>query len=328
MRAIVAMRTLMIYNPAAGRPRLQRQTPEAAAELRAAGWTVDLAQTTGPDSAAHLARSAAADGYDAVVVVGGDGTVNLAANGLLQAAEAGLALPALGILPAGTANVLARDLGLPVPGPGLEASLPVAARLLARARVARIDVGVVRSAAGQRCFLCWAGIGLDAAITADVMANPQAKRRWGPLYFAGNLLARLPGLGNAPRYTLDVDGQRWQGRGVLAVASNIQHYAVVLDLAPLAQLDDGLLDVAFFHGITLWNGASTVARLLTSQHPSDPKVRYAQAARIRVETERPQAVHVDAEPFGTTPVEITVLPRSLPILAPPTVEASHLLSVR
>lgn len=328
MRAIVAMRTLMIYNPAAGRPRLQRQTPEAAAELRTAGWTVDLAQTTGPDSAAHLARSAAADGYDAVVVVGGDGTVNLAANGLLQAAEAGLALPALGILPAGTANVLARDLGLPVPGPGLEASLPVAARLLARARVARIDVGVVRSAAGQRCFLCWAGIGLDAAVTADVMANPQAKRRWGPLYFAGNLLARLPGIGNAPHYTLDVDGQRWQGRGILAVASNIQHYAVVLDMAPLAQLDDGLLDVAFFHGITLWNGASTVARLLTSQHPSDPKVRYAQAARIRVETERPQAVHVDAEPFGTTPVEITVLPRSLPILAPPTVEASKLLSAR
>lgn len=172
MRAIVAMRTLMIYNPAAGRPRLQRQTPEAAAELQAAGWTVDLAQTTGPDSAAHLARSAAADGYDAVVVVGGDGTVNLAANGLLQAAEAGLAPPALGILPAGTANVLARDLGLPAPGPGLEASLPLAARLLARSRVARIDVGVVRSAAGQRCFLCWAGIGLDAAITADVMANP------------------------------------------------------------------------------------------------------------------------------------------------------------
>lgn len=108
--------------------------------------------------------------------------------------------------------------------------------------------------------------------------------------------------------------------------ANIQHYAVVLDMAPLAQLDDGLLDVAFFHGITLWNGAGALARLLTSQHLSDPNVRYAQAARIRVETERPQAVHVHAEPFGTTPVEITVRPRSLPILAPPTVEAHHLLS--
>ena len=326
MRA-VTMRALLIHNPAAGRPRLQRQVPEAADVLRAAGWAVDLAATTGPDSAAQLARQAAADGYSAVLVAGGDGTVNLVADALLHAQEDGLPLPALGVLPAGTANVLARDLGLPAPGPGVEASLPAAARLLAHARVVPIDAGVVQSAAGRRCFVCWAGVGLDAAVTADVMANPQAKRRWGPLYFAGNLLARLPGIRNAPRYRLDVDGQVWHGRGILIVASNIQHYAVVLDMAPTARIDDGLLDVAFFHGITLWNGGSTVARLLTSQHPSDPNVRYAQAARIRIETERPQAVHVDAEPFGVTPVEITVLARRLPLLVPPTTAAKNLLSL-
>ncbi|HSN73509.1 MAG TPA: diacylglycerol kinase family protein [Anaerolineae bacterium] len=324
MRAIVTMRTLVIYNPAAGRPRLQRQVPDAIAELHAAGWTVDLAETTGPDSALHLARAAAARGYHAVVVAGGDGTVNQAANGLLQARSAGQALPALGILPAGTANVLARDLGLPVPVSGLEATLPAAARLLARSRIVSIDVGVARIAAEERYFLCWAGVGLDAAVTADVMANPKAKRRLGVLYFAGNLLARLPGIKNAPRYMLAVDGQIWQGQGILAVVSNIQHYAVVLDMAPSALLTDGLLDVAFFHGITLWNAGGTLARLLTSQHPSDPNVRYAQARQISIETARPQAVHVDAEPFGVTPVEITVLPRALPFLAPPTVEAKRL----
>ncbi len=323
----VTTRALLIHNPAAGRPRLQRQVPEAADTLRAAGWTVDLAATTGPDSAAQFACQAAADGYGAVLVAGGDGTVNLVADGLLRAGEEGKALPALGILPAGTANVLARDLGLPAPGPGTEASLPAAARLLVHARVASIDAGIAASAAGRRCFLCWAGVGLDAAVTADVMANPQAKRRFGPLYFVSNLLARLPGLRNAPRYRLQVDGQVWQGRGILVVASNIQHYAVVLDMAPTARIDDGLLDVAFFHGITLWNGGSTLARLLTSQHPSDPNVRYAQATRICIETERPQPVHVDAEPFGVTPVEITVLPRRLPLLVPPTTAARRLLSV-
>lgn len=327
MLAILTMRTLLIHNPAAGRPRLQRQAPDAVAVLQAAGWTVDPVPTSGPDSALQLARAAADQGYEAVVVVGGDGTINQAANGLLQARSAGQPLPALGILPAGTGNVLARDLGLPVPGPGLETSLPAAARLLVRSHVVAIDAGLVRSAAGERYFLCWAGVGLDAAVTADVMANPQAKRRFGPLYFVTNLLARLPGIKNAPRYTLSVDGQVWQGRGILAVISNIQHYAVLLDMAPSALLTDGLLDVAFFHGITLWNGASTLARLLTSQHPSDPNVRYAQAAQIYIESEQPQAVHVDAEPFGTTPLEVTVLPAVLPLLAPPTVNARRLAPV-
>lgn len=324
MRAILTMHTLLIYNPVAGRPRLQNQVPDAVAELHAVGWSVDLAETTGPDSALHLARDAAVKGYDAVVVVGGDGTANQAANGLLQARNGQQPLPALGVLPAGTANVLARDLGLPAPVSGLESTLPAAARLLARSRVVPIDVGLARNAAGERYFLCWAGVGLDAAVTADVMANPQAKRRLGVLYFASTLLARLPGLRNAPRYTLHVDDQVWQGRGILAVVSNIEHYAVVLPMAPSAQLNDGLLDVAFFHGITLWNAGSTLARVLTSQHPSDPNVRYAQARRIRIDAAQPQPVHVDAEPFGVTPVEISVLPKALPILAPPTEEARRL----
>jgi len=321
------MRTLLIHNPAAGRLRLQRQVPDAVAVLRSAGLTVDLAATTGPDSARRLASAAVEQGYEAVVVAGGDGTVNLAANGLLQARREGQPLPALGILPAGTANVLARDLGLPVPGPTPEATLPAAARLLVRSHVVSIDVGLARSTAGERFFLCWAGVGLDAAVTADVMANPQAKRRLGVLFFVGNLLARLPGLRHAPLYTVAVDDQTWQGQGVLAVVSNIQHYAVMLDMAPSALLTDGLLDVTFFHGITAWNGPSTVARLLTSRHPSDPRVRYAQAAAIRIDAAQTQAVHVDAEPFGVTPVEIAVAPAALPLLMPPTAEAERLASV-
>ncbi|MEI2690057.1 MAG: diacylglycerol kinase family protein [Anaerolineae bacterium] len=318
------MRTLLIHNPAAGRQRLQRQVSDAVAVLQVAGWTVDLAATTGPDSATHLASAAAGQGYEAVIVAGGDGTVNLAANGLMQARSRGQALPALGLLPAGTANVLARDLGLPAPVSGLENTLPAAARLLARSRIVPIDVGLARSATEERYFLCWAGVGLDAAVTADVMANPQAKRRLGVLFFVSNLLARLPGIRNAPHYTLHVDGQVWQGQGVLVVVSNIQHYAVVLEMAPSALLTDGLLDVAFFHGITAWNGPSTVARLLTSRHPSDPNVHYAQARRVVIDTAQPQAVHVDAEPFGVTPLEITVLSGALPLLIPPTMEAKRL----
>lgn len=319
------MNTLLIYNPAAGRPRRRGQVNDAVAELRAAGWSVDLAETVGADSATQFAHQAVDGGYATVVVIGGDGTVNQVVNGLLQARRDHAVLPALGILPAGTANVLARDLGLPVPGRGQAATIPAAARVLTQSRIAPIDIGVARNAQRERYFACWAGIGLDAAITADVMANPQAKRRFGSLYFVTNLLARLPGIQTAPIYRVSVDGELWEGKGILAVASNIQHYAGVLDMAPRALLNDGLLDVTFFHGITLWNGASTLARLLASRHPSDPNVRYAQAKEVVVDAERPQPVHVDAEPFDVTPVTISVLPRVLPLLVPPSAAGERLV---
>lgn len=318
----------LAYNPAAGLSDAQPQLARAVSELRSAGWTVDLAESHSAEELVALAAHAGVAGYQAFLVAGGDGSINLAANGLMQAARAGQSVPALGILPSGTANVLARDLGLPVPGATPEGALPAVARLLARARVAAIDVGVARSASGERSFLCWAGVGLDAAITADVMANPQAKRRLGALYFAGNLLARLARVGNAPYYSVEVDGQTWHGRAILTVVSNIQHYAVVLPMAPSALLNDGLLDVSFFHGITLWNGAATLARLLTSQHASDPRVRCARARRVRIDAEQPQHVHLDAEPFGVTPLEITVESQALPILAPPTLEARRLVPPR
>ena len=320
-------RALVVSNPVAGWSRVQRQLPEAVAVLRAAGWRVDWELTQGAASMRTLAGQAAAAGYDVFVACGGDGSINEAANGLLAGERAGRAGPALAILPAGTANVLARTLGMPVPlpGPALEPTLPAAARLLVEAHVHYIDVGLVRRGGQTRAFLCWAGIGLDAAVAADVMAQPTLKRRLGPLSFAGKLVARLPSLRYAPRYTLHVDGETWQGRGVVAVVSNIPRYAVVLDMAPKAALDDGLLDVAFFHNLKLWNAGAMLTRLLLRRHPSDPNVRYAQARTVEVVTARPEPVHVDAEPFGHTPVTIQVLPAALPLLLPRTSASRRLL---
>ena len=107
-------------------------------------------------------------------------------------------------------------------------TLPAAARLLLKSTPEWIDAGLASGAQGERTFVCWAGVGIDAAITAHVMANPQAKRRFGALYFASSALAHLPQVRNAPNYTISVDDQVWQGQGILAVASNIQHYACLL----------------------------------------------------------------------------------------------------
>lgn len=325
-RLIGNMRALLVYNPIAGRGGPRREIPDAIAVLQAAGWLIKPAQTEGPDHAGQLARQACAEGYDVVLVAGGDGTINQVADGLMAAARAGMPLAALGLLPAGTANVLARDLGLPVPGRGLSATLPAAARLLLQSSAQWIDAGRATSAAGERTFVCWAGVGIDAAITAHVMANPEAKRRFGALYFAGAAVTHVPQIQNAPSYTIQVDGHVWRGQGILAVANNIQHYAVVIDMAPMASLNDGLLDVVFFRSAGLRNGLGVLSKLALGRHIGDPDVEYALARRAVIDADTPQPVHVDAEPFGVTPLTVEVVPHALRLLVPPSKPARRLVS--
>lgn len=321
------MRVLLLFNGTSGVSGSHRKVPDAIAILEEAGWQVEPVATQSPDDTERLARTAGAAGFNIVAAVGGDGTVNVVANGL-AAADPDQPAAALGILPAGTANVLARDLGLPVPLPGVLDTLPEAARWLTRSRPAWVDAGRVVNAAGQRVFLCWTGVGLDAAITAQVMANPKIKRRLGAFAFVFGALRQVNEIRHSPQYTVQVDQRRFQGRGVLAVASNIQRYAVVFDMAPEAAMNDGLLDVTFFHSVTVFNGLNKLWKLSTAQHIDDPGVDYSTGRLVSIDAETPQPVHVDAEPFGETPVTIEVLPRALRMMVPPTEAARRLVRVQ
>lgn len=322
------MRVLLIYNPAAGRSRQAGQLAGAIALMEDAGWIVEPAHTQAPDHAEHLAEQAAADGFQAVVVVGGDGTVNQVVNGLMAAHEAGAASVALGLLPGGTANVLARDLGLPVPGPGRTATVLEAAQLLLQSSVESVDLGLVRNARGTRYFTCWAGVGVDAAVTAHVEANPQVKRRIGPLFFAASAALHARQLVNAPHYTIRMGDHTWRGQGILVVISNIKHYAILFDMAPRASLNDGLLDLAFFRSGSVINMAKTLWLLRTGQHIAEHDVTAARIEQVEIDAERSQPVHLDAEPFGTTPITVGVKPRSLRLLVPPLPKAQGLVSAR
>ena len=136
------MRVLLLYNASAGARTSHRRLPAAIAVLEQAGWQVESTATNTPEHAETLARTAAAAGFDIVAAAGGDGTINVVANGLAMA-DPDEPAAALGILPAGTGNVLARDLGLPVPVPGVLDMLPEAAHLLVRSRSMAVDLGRV-----------------------------------------------------------------------------------------------------------------------------------------------------------------------------------------
>jgi YegS/Rv2252/BmrU family lipid kinase len=303
-------RGVIVYNPTSGSRGAQRDLVAARAYLVEHGWSIKVEQTRAAGDAGRLARAAADAGLETVLIAGGDGTLNEAANALVGTQTA------IGLLPCGTANVWARQLGMLPPYRGLVD----AARLMNEARVRTIDVG--RATVGldsdrsvTRHFLLWSGLGLDAHVTQAVEPRPASFKRWGVIgYSLAAVRAAMAYRG--VRAELEIDGRRMAGRVMLAVVGNAGLYAGYFPLAPDAKLDDGWLDVSVFRGYRFLSAVGHFVRMLLRLHLRDPQVITTRARRIRVTTSDACGVHVDAEPIGATPAEFSVVPRALRILAP------------
>jgi len=307
------MKARLIYNPSAGRRTARGEIQRAADQLRQHGWSVDIAETIRQGDAIRLARAAAAEKLDAVIAVGGDGTLNEVANGVVDSETA------LGVLPLGTANVWAKEMGLPL------GDLMTATQHLADAHVRVIDVGEVRSATiPPRIFVLWSGVGLDALITRDVEPQREMKRRLGALmfWFVG---IRDAWSYRGKRVTVWLDGKRVRKRVILAVAANAQLYGGIVRIAPNAKVDTGLLDVVVFKGTGFWATAWHLVRVFFGLHVRDPQVEFYAVSSPKVMTKK-MPVHVDAEPIGFAPVEIRVRPRALHVLVPKTANRSLFVS--
>lgn len=284
-------------------------TARAANELEQHGWAVEMVETTQTGHGIRLAREAVASGFQAVIAVGGDGTVNEVANGIVGSPAA------LGVLPLGTANVWAKEMGLPL------GDMVSAARLLADADVRLIDVGQVRGPTiAPRIFVLWSGVGLDALITQDIEPQREMKRRFGALYFW------LVGIRDAwtfrgKRAALQIGDKRTRKRIILALAANAQLYGGIVKIAPDARLDDGSLDLVVFKGTGFGATALHLVRVFLGMHLRDPRVEDYRLACVNIEG-KDLPVHVDGEPIGFAPVEIRVRPAALRILVPRTANAS------
>jgi len=308
----------IVANPQAGSGRDLGQGLRAAAGCFAEyGWTLSWRTTEGPGHAHALAAEAAAEGIDIVVAAGGDGTVNEVVNGLVGSPTA------LAVLPAGTGNVLAGELGLVgVPTPLHRADLVAAAEALCAGRIRPVDTGLAEPAGGPaRHFVLWAGLGLDAEV-AHILEGEgrELKRQLGPAaYGALGVKAALSAHGTPVE--VDADGEWISGRLLLGVVANVRLYGGTVDLSPEALLDDGWLDLSLFMGEGSWAKLRHLGAVLTRRRAARPEWRTLRAARIAISADPPLPVHLDAEPFGTTPVLLTVRPRSLQLLVPSTASA-------
>jgi diacylglycerol kinase (ATP) len=298
----------MIYNPNAGRFPSGILAERAADVLRANGWTIHLIRTHDAEHVTQLARRAAEDGKEAFFVVGGDGTINLAVRGLAGSTTA------LGVLPGGTANVLAQELGLP----GLTwtrwMALEESARRLAGATAREVDIGQC----ADTPFLMWAGVGLDAFAIHHIEPRPRGEKLFANVAYAAST-AWHASLWHGINLTVIADNLQVSGHYLLALISNIHLYAGGLaQISPFALLDDGAMDLWLFEGDTLGDTLQMAWDLYAGRHVDSDKVRHISFKHLRLESDSPLYVQVDAEPlpYHAHSIEIKVISQGLRLLVP------------
>lgn len=291
------MKALLIHNPQSGQRDRTDEIAKAASRLSSAGWQIDLATSTDPAEIERLSRSAVEGGDDALVVAGGDGTLSAAVQALAHQPTA------LGVIPIGTTNVWAREMGIPL-------NVRAAAEVLLKGETAQVDLGQ----ANRRYFLFVASAGFDASVTRGVDAT--AKRRLGMLAYVIAAIAEALKL-RGEDVTISTDGRVSRHRVLMVVANNVRLYGGVLKMSPEAYADDGLLDVWVFRGRGIPAAMVHAANVLLGRHTRDPGTDYYRCARIVIDARRPLPVQLDGDYYGTTPVAFRVVPSALRVIIPP-----------
>ena len=312
------MKARIVLNPAAGSTDFHLHLSQAVEYLEACGWQVDQQRTRSRGDGIDLAREAADAGYDVVIAVGGDGTINEVVNGLAGSQTA------LGVIPAGTANVYAADVGIPIWSPLRPMAVRDAAKIMENGQRWVIDLGKVKfSNSQQRYFLMWCGVGLDAAVTREVTSD-QTRRLGVFAWVIAGVMVAITYMGHNSQ--VSVNGRQERMRMLWAVASNGQLYGRVLRFAPQAKMDDGLLNLTVFEGYGILSTVRHLASLLLGKYARDPTLHQYEGESMSIKTRRPLPVHVDAEPMGMTPMQIEAAPRALTVIWP-THLPGHLVSM-
>lgn len=294
----------VILNPRAGRGRALRVWQQVESIFQEAGVPFVVRRTAGPCHAIELAAEAVREGWEAVVAVGGDGTVNEVANGLLLAREEHGAEPTrpLGVLPAGSGNDFVKLLDLPRHKPR------ELARRLLRGQTRLVDVG----RANERYFTNGVGWGLDGYVAFEAQ---QVRRLRGLAVYVWALLKSLRQYRNAPM-CIEVDGQVHEMTVTLAVVANGACYGGGFWICPHARLDDGWLDVCVGEAMTPARILQIVPRVMRGTHVGQPDVYFFKGRVINLVSEIPLPAQADGELLGThlTQLRVEIFHKALRVL--------------
>jgi diacylglycerol kinase (ATP) len=296
---------ILISNPKTGRYASRRLRPiqDTLSHLKSLGLDVELKLTTRPheatEIAARAARNGAGNGPPDVIVAGGDGTINEVIQGL-AGTKARLA-----IIPRGTANVLARELGLPLDE---EQASVVAAR--GKSRRIHLGLAIDETSGVSRHFALMAGIGLDASIVRRV--QPSLKKRIGKGAFWVSGLSHLATWNPHP-FTLEIDGREYTA--TFAAIGKGPRYGGDLAITPGARLDQPDFEVCMIETSSRFRYLRLLSYAIREGMPRDnPAVRFVKTTRVLARGNAP--VQIDGELIGGLPMRFEIAPESLEVIVP------------
>ena len=297
---------LLLVNPAAGGGRAAEVLPALREFATQRCWNVQICVTENPADLAARAQKAAEAGSTRIFVLGGDGTFQVLLNAVADYPEI-----VLGVIPAGGGNDLAASLGFPLE--------PLrAAALLLESQPCHLDAVQVRTSDGKaRLYTGGGGVGLDAEAAryaGGAYRNLRGRLRYilaavRALFGFRSLRVRIGMVGSAP--------QNVEATALLVGVLNTPSYGAGLRLAPDAKTDDGRLDLVMLDDLSAVEVLALLPALLSRGELTTSRVRRFSVERVRIETDRPCWFHGDGELLGTTPVEISVVPRAVRVLRSP-----------
>ena len=283
--------TLIILNPAAHSERAQRKR----AQVESLAHDCVICATTRTGEAELMARRGIEEGFEKIVAAGGDGTINEVVNGLAGTGAT------LGLLPIGTMNVFATELGLPVH------NLELCWDIIKADSTRAVDL----PKANQKFFVQLAGVGLDAQVVKET--SSRLKRNFGPVSYlisAVQIAARKP-----PRLFIQSDDATID-EGSFVLVGNGRLYGGPFPFFKHAVIDDGLLDVIVFKRLGYLEIIKYLQDVVFSSDIRVPEIEYFQTRRLRVDSDQSVPVELDGELVGNCPVEFSLSERSLRVLAP------------
>ncbi len=283
--------TLVILNPAADSERALRKR----AQVESLARDCVVCATTRTGEAELMARRGVEEGFEKIVAAGGDGTINEVVNGL---ADTGVTL---GLLPIGTMNVFATELGLPIH------DLEFCWRIITGDSTRSVDL----PKANQKFFVQLAGVGLDAQVVKET--SSQLKRNFGPLSYlisAAQIAARQP-----PKLFIQSEDASID-EGSFVLVGNGRLYGGRFPFFKHAVIDDGLLDVIVFKRLGYLEIIKYLQDVIFSSDIRVPEIEYFQTRRLRVESDQSVPVELDGELVGNCPVDFSLQERSLRVLVP------------
>lgn len=295
----------LIVNPVAGAKRTAKKWPQIMRLLKSIGLHFEHDLTEAPGHATELAKSAAEKGYELVVSVGGDGTINEIVNGLYAAGN--IADVMLGIISTGTGGDYIRTIGIP-------RAYQEACQCFINPGKLTVDVGVVEYVrdcrAVKRLFVNFAGLGFDAEIVKATTQKFKALNSTAS-YLMGLLTTLL--FYKNKKVSLIVDGEAVEGKVCTVLMSNGKYGGGGMLAAPDADLTDGLLDVLIIGDLSKPDLLWSLPRVYKGTHLTHPKVTMRRAREIEILSTAPLSLQADGELLGELPARFYVLPAALNI---------------